>query len=1303
MAWNYMPDHVYTDSRGRQYFHCKQCTSSSCLGPGGTNNSNGSMCGNAGTDANTESNPSLPSYGEAPFYASAFNKIWYNPDITYSPAVDSAGVSMGNINATAAPTDKFLNAATTNLVANFQEVVYCNRNAQTGDLTSTARCRYQGRHNVGPFAGAAAPTYFLYYNNTVATNIGYPTTAFFQKELVTTSNPHYYNITPHEWCSDASLTNCALATAAGTSPGGTMVYPATIRYCKTAADATSTLAISGTAGAPAAPRCRDKFNFNDGFIYPRFGRFTRVDIVSTTGTYPKSANSVRNDCASATSCSYTEELQNFANWWSYYRFRLTLMKTSTGRAFLMLDDRYRVGFITINPNNPVTASKFLGVGKFDTTQRSAWYTKLYAQTTNGSTPNREALSRVGRYYAGVTSGINAQMTPDPLEYSCQPNYALLTTDGYWNGNPGQTVGGGAVGNQDGANSGYSTRDVGAYDGGLGVSDSLADVAMYYYKTDLRTTGTKADNNVPTNAKDTAAHQHMVTFTLGLGLEGLMEFDPQYETATSIQPPNPDPTKPPPKPSDFFKIKSAASNVCSWTTGTCNWPVPAQNDPSALDDLWHAAVNGRGTYFSASDPNSLAVGLQSALSKLKVQTAAAAASATSSPNITQTDNFIYSSTFRTAAWDGEVTAQKIDPNTGNILPAVVWSAQAKLDAAGSRTIYTYTAGAGQKLFLYANLTATEKLLFDNKCATWTQCILLTTSQKATANDGSKLVNWLRGERVNEAFSDPETMPPFRKREHLLGDTVNSTPAYARVPFFGYVDVVSQTYDDFKIAMAGRPGMLYVASNDGMLHAFAGDSGDEAWAYVPRIVMPKLAALADSNWNINHKFTVDGSPVLQDVYDRSGNRWRTILIAGLNSGGRGYYAMDVTNPTSPVVLWEFCNDPTVCTVSDADLGYTYGNAVMTKRNVGAPDGRWVAYVTSGINNVAPGDGKGYLYELDIFSGSIISKTTTGFGSMTAPSGMNRIAGWADSPYTNNTSKWIYGGDLWGNVWRFDTSTTPPTASKLAQLFDASGRPQSITTRPELAFVDGETVVYIGTGRYLGVEDLKDPATLVPPWPFAYNNTMYAIKDKHDGSTYSNFRSGNVVQNTLSGGGVSRTTSQNQVYWSVKTKWKGTGAPPTSFHDGWFVDLNPGNSSPGERVNIDPQLFLGTLAFVGNVPNNNVCTVGGDAWVYFLDYRNGTSVAVAAGGVAGTKVTGQTIVGFVVYQYGTDPTPSSGSGGGGGGGGGGGAGSGAGGAGAGTAKFKCSYTGATGEKIFFECPIAGEGGTARRINWRSLMNRR
>ncbi len=1244
MAWNYMPDHIFRTSGGSVLYNCKRCTSTSCSGPGGTSSSSGWQCGNVQNDPDVSSNTAPTTYGEAPFYATVFNKIWYNPNITYAPAVDFAGTSLGNANPALAPDDAYLGTAKTNVVSGFNEVIYCNTSSPTGaDLTNPAKCRKNGVQNVSPFAGTTS--YFLYWGATGA-NVGLPTTAYFNKVLVKTSNAHYFNITPHEYCSDASLVNCVLANAAGTGPGTVTnpisTIPAPIRWCKSATDATAATVVSGNSAGTA--RCQKKFS-QGTYRFPRYGRFTRVDIAPTTATYAKGPDSVRSDCAAAASCTYAEEIQNFANWWTYYRTRMALMKTATGRAFLPIDDRFRIGFITINPNSPVTADKFVGVAKFDSAQKKAWYDLVYAQDTNGSTPNRTALHRVGRYYAGETGGINAGMTPDPLEFSCQQNFTLLTTDGYWN----DTFS--AIGNVDNADSGYTTRAYGAYDGGIaGASSTLADVAAYYYKTDLRTAGALAPNNVATSTRDQNPAQHMVTFTLGLGLEGFMDYQSNYETSAT---------------GDFAKIKAGTNNACSWTTGTCNWPAPSSNQPSTLDDLWHAAVNGRGRYFSASDPNSLTQGLQSALSALNVQTAAASASATSSPNITETDNYIYSSTFRTVFWDGEIVAQRIDTVSGTVLPAIVWAAQAILDgrttgSSDSRDIFTIdeSAGGKRKPFTYASLSnapsggiARERDYFDNKCTDFSQCALLTAAQKAIANNGDNLVNYLRGQRQHEAFTAPETNPPFRAREHILGDPVNATPAFLKAPRFGFTDPVTPTYQTFKAANGTRQATLFIAANDGMLHALNGDTGNEMWAYVPRIIMPKLRRLATENWTVTHEYNVDGSPEVMDAY--LGGGWKTVLVSGLDTGGRGFYALDVTVPSSPKVLWEICSDSTLCAISDPDIGFTHGNPVITKR---ASDGKWVALLSSGLNNVSPGTGRGYLFVVDLATGAILNKVDTGAGDTTTPAGLTHLAGYADNFNLDNTAKYVYGGDLLGNVWKFDLTSGSPTATRLAELKDPSGKPQSITARMELGLIDGFPVVFVGTGRYLGTDDLVDPASLAPPNQWAYRQSIYAIKDK--GTSYGNFRSANVVENQiLLAGPVTRTTTNNAVDWAVK--------------DGWFVDLNPDNDSPGERVNLDLQLVQGTLIIVTNVPNNSACTVGGDSWIYQFNYKSGTYVQSSALGVVGQKFTGRITVGIVVVRL-----PSG--------------------------VFKYIATDAGGGKTTGPVFTGGGGGSARRISWRELMQR-
>ena len=101
--------------------------------------------------------------------------------------------------------------------------------------------------------------------------------------------------------------------------------------------------------------------------------------------------------------------------------------------------------------------------------------------------------------------------------------------------------------------------------------------------------------------------------------------------------------------------------------------------------------------------------------------------------------------------------------------------------------------------------------------------------------------------------------------------------------------------------------------------------------------------------------------------------------MGAGGRGFYALDVTDPTNPVPQWEFCTNSALCSVVDADLGLAFGNPVITKRRI---DGSWVVLLTSGYNNVSGGDGRGYLYVLDLATGAILSKTSTGVGNSDSP---------------------------------------------------------------------------------------------------------------------------------------------------------------------------------------------------------------------------------------------------------------------------------------------------------------------------------
>ncbi|WP_334108246.1 pilus assembly protein [Methylobacillus sp.] len=910
----------------------------------------------------------------------------------------------------------------------------------------------------------------------------------------------------------------------------------------------------------------------------------RVDITSgkTFTKYPD-----REDCAGA-SCSYAEEMTNFANWYAYYRTRAFAMKSAAGRAFATIDNSYRVGFVTINPGSKVKSDKYLKIDDFEPTHKANWYKKFYASSSSGNTPLRQALSRVGRHYAGKKDGINAGMEEDPVQFACQQNFAILTTDGYWNDAAGVTKDGGTIGNQDNIDEGYSRRADGAYDGDPkkivnkkevdAADETLADVAMYYYKTDLRP---DMEDKVPTTSKDRNAKQHMNTFTLGLGLDGELNYRPDYETANE---------------GDFAEIKQ----------GLKDWPIPAANSPSALDDLWHAAVNGRGLYFSAKQPKELISGLRSALAGVSERTGAAAASATSSPNITHTDNFIFSSTYRSLHWDGDVQAQTINPTDGTVSEANVWSAQAQLNGSG-RNIYKYDRTLKViEPFAWANLSTAEKAYFNNKGELLSQYTDgLNADTKVIANSGENLLNYLRGQSVHSG-EETQTDKAYRLRTYLLGDIVNSAPAYVKQPRFNFIDNVSPNYQAFKTdaAQANRHGMLYVGGNDGMLHAFNTTNGTESWAYVPQSVMPNMYKLADKNYGANHQFLVDGSPQVMDVYDAATSAWRTILVGGLNAGGRGYFALDVTSEDSPKALWEFCHTNSYCNRWDEDLGLTYGNPVITKMPAGSIyAGRWVVIFTSGYNNVSPGNGQGYLYIVDAITGALIQKLGTGEGAAESPSGFAKLA--SSSGINGNAdidaaSVALYGGDLEGNLWKVNLETSVPTITRMAKLTDPVGLGQPITTKPEIGKVPKvtEPVIFVATGRYLGLSDVTN----------TQRQSVYAIRDNG-----VNYNGRSLTPRAITHGDTTSSITGGVLDWAS---------------GGWYVDLPESR----ERVNLDPQLALGTLTVNSNTPqidggNADGCSLGGTTRAYQFDFRTGLMVPGAT--TFGQKLSTGLSVGMVIVR--------------------------------------------------------------------------
>jgi type IV pilus assembly protein PilY1 len=426
---------------------------------------------------------------------------------------------------------------------------------------------------------------------------------------------------------------------------------------------------------------------------------------------------------------------------------------------------------------------------------------------------------------------------------------------------------------------------------------------------------------------------------------------------------------------------------------------------------------------------------------------------------------------------------------------------------------------------------------------------------TVSDAADVIDWLRGVRTKETSV-------YRTRVHVLGDLVYSEPEVVKGPVAAYLD---EGYGTFASSLANRKRVLYQGGNDGMLHAFDAATGVEMWSYIPSFVIPNLKNLASKAFE--HRFFVDGSPVAGDV-DFGDNDWRTILVSGLRGGGAGFFAIDVTNPTATSetdmaqkVLWEFPNSTTSAAVRD-NVGLSFGKPIIAK----VAGYGWVVLVSSGYNNTTgSGDGKGHLFVLNAKTGAVIADIPTTAGSVSNPAGLAHLSAFVEKGQSDATTEAVYGGDLLGNMWRFDLKGAKSTwkAVKLAALTDASGNAQPITSAPELSRVSttagDRRMVFIGTGQLLADSDIQNTRT----------QSFYALVDN-----------GTATPEIMN---VRTALEKKPVTVEGTTRRIPGTAVDYTRYKGWYFDL----VGAGERVTTDSQAAFGAIIFTTNHPSSSACS--------------------------------------------------------------------------------------------------------------------
>jgi|GEM_PF-417015 len=986
-----------------------------------------------------------------------------------------------------------------------------------------------------------------------------------------------------------------------------------------------------------------------------------------TGTCPASVGSITNDdcytlviVSSSSGPGGTDELQNFANWYSYYRTRHLSMVSSAWR---VLSDPAlsgtRVGWQALtacksfasgntcvgydSSSNPVSPEISNLIDEFTNarlTDLQNWLRRLRpaAAGTNPATPLRSALWRAGQYYSTTASPNDPFLKFPQLAYdsttnprlSCRPNFHIMVAGSPWTDDTNVSLspftttnfcGSGACGNGGNVDGGsmtwpdatlYSTspRTVPANTPPWGDTNqnSLADIAMYYWLNDLRPLpnnllpffGDRTANTVqelnPVN--DPAVWQHMVNYVVGVGLKN--------SVSTSPLPP------------------------------ALGWPTTGAGLAGNLYDLWHAAINSRGGYFGADTPAQLIDALTNSLSRAAPINAnsnfVGTALATNSTRLA-TDSALYQAQFKVDDWTGRLGRIPVD--TSGQTTCQIGGSPACVDAAdsippyGSRKIFTWTGSAGAA-FTQAGLTT---------AGVW-------NAFGADDTVRGYVVDYLRGDQTKEGPNPGD----FRIRSKKLGDIVNSDIVFSGGENFGYGNLSPDNYDtsnvylnsynNYVAATQSRTKMIYVGANDGMLHGFNATTMEEQFAYVPRSVLKDtisptdsraaLVQLTDPSYNGNHRFFVDGSPWVGDAClkvpasnctftNLSTTDWRTVLVGTTGAGQRGVFALDVTNPTSFAaanVLWDLTGQ------SDNDLGYTIGQPVIGRLN----DGNYYAIFGNGY--LSP-NGCAVLYLVRLADGVVrrisVAEGNLGSGNSAAAcantNGLGRPSLF-DSD-SNRTTEAIYAADMLGQLWKFDVSDTDPAkwvvhtkeGSARVPLFTARnkcGGVQPITSLIEIgAPPSGETgaMIYFGTGRFLSADDRTDTT----------RQSFYGILDRNSSTSRLNkppaAATGDTTcatapgtdlsyRGTANGSDSAKLVEQTLSAFSSGTRTVSSNSVvyTSGTNNGWYVDLavtDPVTGvRAGERVVSAPTLLAGRIVFSTLIPSSDICAGGGNSTVVALD---------------------------------------------------------------------------------------------------------
>jgi type IV pilus assembly protein PilY1 len=682
-----------------------------------------------------------------------------------------------------------------------------------------------------------------------------------------------------------------------------------------------------------------------------------------------------------------------------------------------------------------------------------------------------------------------------------------------------------------------------------------------------------------------------------------------------------------------------------TLFTIGFGEDAVNDAGEL--LRAAADNGGGKYYPADDPSKLLSSLQSAISEILRVNATFVAPSIASNNFDRTETLdsVYYAMFlpdRGPRWQGNLkklkvlngkqvdrtSAPAID-NDGNIAASAktFWSSSAQPDgndvtkggvaemlrAKTNRKIYSDIGGVTGSLVDFT-LTAAQ-----NFFGGATQ---LANEMNISEADIADYIAWAQGQDIDDVDQDGNTT---ENRFDIFGDPLHSKPLVI----------------NYGGSAANQDIRIIVGTNAGALHMFDdnGDTVDESWAFMPREFFKQYKELRNNFPSSPKVYGVDGSASAY-ILDKNGDGTvsasagdKAWIFFGLRRGGSSYYAIDVSNPDSPSLMWHIDSS----TPGFSELGYSWSKpkVAYSALNIASSTAKPVLFIGGGYSINKDADGVGTpdsvgraVYMLDAESGNLLWSLTPASNSSTN----THFAGINDSvpssiavmdSDSDGLADRLYFGDTGGNVWRVDmpsddpnSSSSPWTVIQLASLggttdlddrrffsepaivrtlitktlqsttTDADGNTHTVISRQEVPY----DAILIGSGDRTSPADtstddkffmIKDPNITTQSFTAGTSPSVVTLSDLYD---YTD----NPFGQTMSD--AQRQTLELAV----------------SAKSGWFVDfVAPGEKSVSPATAIAGVAYFNSFKPAASVTTNSCTLNTGGGTLYAIDLALGTTV--------------------------------------------------------------------------------------------------